>query len=298
MGAFGDHLRRERQSRNVSLEQIAEVTKISKRQLKALEDEEFHHLPGGIFNKGYVRAYCKFLGLDEERLIAEYLEAAGQTSAAAEVEHEVRPQPETRIALRVNPVAVAAMAGVLVIAGVAAGGWHFYRAHRQATRVASQAAAAVAPQSPAQQSPQPVKAESRSTRPAEVKSAESRRREHAEAKPETKIAVASPAVQTPLPTEIASAKPAAEAAPIELTVRAKDPAWVSIRSDGKVAMHGLMKPSDVKTVRASNQVVFWTGHAGDVQVSFNGKDVPLTGSPTAERVLVFNTRGLLPRSSP
>ncbi len=297
MGVFGDHLRRERQSRNISLDQIAQATKISKRQLQALEDEAFHQLPGGIFNKGYIRAYCKFIGLDEDRLVAEYLEAAGQGAAAAEVEREVTPQPDTHIAMRVNPVLVVALAGVLVVAGVAAGGWHLYRAHRQAAHP-NHVVAAVAPAAPVVQAPQAVKTEAPPTRTAEVKPAESRRHEHAEAKPETKIAVASTAVQTPPPTEIASAKPMADAAPIELTVRAKDPAWVSIRSDGKVAMHGLMKPSDVKTVRASNQVVFWTGHAGDVDVSFNGKDVPLTGNPTGERVLVFNTRGLLPRSSP
>ena len=67
MGTFGDKLRRERELRGVTLEEIAGATKIGTRALKALEDEHFEQLPGGIFNKGFVRAYAKFLGLDEEQ---------------------------------------------------------------------------------------------------------------------------------------------------------------------------------------------------------------------------------------
>ena len=58
MGAFGERLRREREMRNISLDEIAAVTKIGTRLLRALEDEQFDLLPGGIFNKGYVRAYA------------------------------------------------------------------------------------------------------------------------------------------------------------------------------------------------------------------------------------------------
>ncbi len=59
-------------------------------------------------------------------------------------------------------------------------------------------------------------------------------------------------------------------------------------------VRGIIKPPDVKTIRATSQVVFWTGNAGAVEVSFNGKNVPLTGGENDERVLVFNSRGLLP----
>jgi hypothetical protein len=44
-------------------------------------------------------------------------------------------------------------------------------------------------------------------------------------------------------------------------------------------------------------VVLWTGNAGDVEVSFNGKDVPLAGGQNDERLLVFNANGLLSRTA-
>jgi hypothetical protein len=84
------------------------------------------------------------------------------------------------------------------------------------------------------------------------------------------------------------------APPFEVMVRAKDRAWVSIKSDGRIMVRGIIKPPEIKTIRATDQVVFWTGNVGDVEVSFNGKNVPLSGGQNEERVLVFNARGLLP----
>jgi hypothetical protein len=84
--------------------------------------------------------------------------------------------------------------------------------------------------------------------------------------------------------------------PFEIIVKAKDRAWVSIKSDGKIMVRGIIKPPDVKTIHATDQVVFWTGNAGDVQISFNGRDVPLGGGQNEEKVLVFNSRGLLPQA--
>ena len=78
MGAFGERLRREREMRGISLEEIAAATKIGTRNLKALEDENFKILPGGIFNKGFVRAYARFLGISEEQAVADYLAACGE----------------------------------------------------------------------------------------------------------------------------------------------------------------------------------------------------------------------------
>ena len=70
MGSFGERLKREREMRGVSLDDIAEATKIGTRLLRALEDEQFELLPGGIFNKGFVRAYAKYLGLNEDEAVS------------------------------------------------------------------------------------------------------------------------------------------------------------------------------------------------------------------------------------
>src|SRR6266699_1954737 len=76
-GTFGDHLKREREMRGVSLDEISAATRIATRFLRAIEKEQWDQLPGGVFNRGFVRAVARYLGLDEEDIVAEYAAAAG-----------------------------------------------------------------------------------------------------------------------------------------------------------------------------------------------------------------------------
>jgi cytoskeleton protein RodZ len=71
-GTFGENLKREREMRGVSLEEIAAATRIATRFLRAIESEQWDQLPGGVFNRGFVRAIARYLGLDEESIVAEY----------------------------------------------------------------------------------------------------------------------------------------------------------------------------------------------------------------------------------
>jgi cytoskeleton protein RodZ len=78
MEHFGEALRCERQRRSVSLEDIAQTTKVTVRSLQALESDAFDQLPGGILSKGIVRSYVRFLGLDEGEWVERFLDASGQ----------------------------------------------------------------------------------------------------------------------------------------------------------------------------------------------------------------------------
>ena len=78
MGEFGKKFRKMRESKELSLDAVSNVTKISARMLQAIEEENFDRLPGGVFNKGFIRAYAKHLGLDSEQAVTEYLECLRQ----------------------------------------------------------------------------------------------------------------------------------------------------------------------------------------------------------------------------
>ena len=69
-GNFGERLKRERELREVTLEEITSATRIGPRFLEALENEEWEKLPGGVFNRGFVRSIARYLGLDEEAIAA------------------------------------------------------------------------------------------------------------------------------------------------------------------------------------------------------------------------------------
>jgi cytoskeleton protein RodZ len=332
VGSFGERLRREREMRGVSLDDIADATKIGTRLLRALEEEHFDLLPGGIFNKGFVRAYSKYLGLNEEEAVADYLEAAGETVPDPRVIAEQNSSridrsggesgPSRQAGFPIIPVLI-----LLLLIAAGAGGWQIYQERerdREAKRQAASAASSGGNTSPAASSPMAM------TTPSTVPDTGTNRvgPQSPTTTSATNVATANPGTTTTATdlnaagaksSEAPGAKQAGSssvlpstAAPgaashgtsvnsasalgtqtFEVTVRAKDSAWVSIKSDGKFAVRGIIRSPDVKSVRASDQVVVWTGNAGAVEVSFNGQPVPLAGGPNQEGVLVFDSRGVV-----
>ncbi len=77
MASIGQDLKRERELRGISLNEIADSTKINIRFLRALEEDRFDILPEQFFTKGIIRTYAKYLGLDEQGVINTYLESLG-----------------------------------------------------------------------------------------------------------------------------------------------------------------------------------------------------------------------------
>jgi cytoskeletal protein RodZ len=123
MSSFGETLRRERELRQISLREIAEATKINLRYLDALERDDFRHLPGGVFNKGFVRAYAQFIGIDAESMVTAYLEEDGRQQARASRVSGTPPAPEAPAPARsLGPrLWFAALVVVLILVLLAAG---------------------------------------------------------------------------------------------------------------------------------------------------------------------------------
>src|SRR5215471_17334792 len=122
MGAFGDKLRRERELRGITLAEISESTKMSKRWLQALEDEHFNQLPGGVFNRGFVRAYARFLGINDEQAVADYVAASNEQPPPADkfpldVHQIKKDSPPLNPRRSYVPVLLAILALVAVVGG-------------------------------------------------------------------------------------------------------------------------------------------------------------------------------------
>ena len=81
MSDFGNKFRSARESKGIKLEQIAQETRISARFLRAIEEEDFQVLPGGIFNRGFIRTLAQRVGLDPEAAVAEYRELTANVDA-------------------------------------------------------------------------------------------------------------------------------------------------------------------------------------------------------------------------
>jgi cytoskeleton protein RodZ len=79
---IGSELRRARLARRLSLDDIAHATKISPSVLRSLENNAFAKVPGGLFARGYLRAYATHVGLDPEPIVAAYRETFDPPAAA------------------------------------------------------------------------------------------------------------------------------------------------------------------------------------------------------------------------
>ena len=116
--SFGTWLRRQRELREISLREIADVTKISIRYLEALEQDRFDVLPAPVFAHGFLREYARYVGLDADEVVNSYL------TAQKEAEPDEEPDaPVVRKLDKKRPtgvlLALAAMVLLVIVAALA-----------------------------------------------------------------------------------------------------------------------------------------------------------------------------------
>lgn len=98
--------------RGVSLEEISAATRIAPRFLAALETEQWEQLPGGVFNRGFIRSVARYLGLDEDSLVAEYaLETRGRPDPGVVADPPEEPNRDRARILVVIVLALLILAG-------------------------------------------------------------------------------------------------------------------------------------------------------------------------------------------
>jgi cytoskeleton protein RodZ len=115
-GGLGEILRKQRKARGISLVEVAEHTKIGKKYLEALENEDYTVLPAETYTLGFLRAYARYLEMDDDDLIRHYREQRRLLHATAEPGSEVGG-----IKTEGNQSLWAPLLLVLVLAGLGAG---------------------------------------------------------------------------------------------------------------------------------------------------------------------------------
>jgi len=82
--SLGEKLREAREEREISISEVAEQTRISAIYLEAIERDDYGPLPGGIFNKGFIKSFAKCVGVDEAEALQDYARIAALQEAAEE----------------------------------------------------------------------------------------------------------------------------------------------------------------------------------------------------------------------
>ncbi|HRI02935.1 MAG TPA: helix-turn-helix domain-containing protein [Pyrinomonadaceae bacterium] len=86
---LGEKLRQAREDRGISLSEVAEQTRISPLYLESIENDDYRNLPGGIFNKGFIKTFAKYVGVDEQEAMTDYGQIVSASSGELD-EKELR----------------------------------------------------------------------------------------------------------------------------------------------------------------------------------------------------------------
>jgi cytoskeletal protein RodZ len=258
MGTFGESLRRERETRGITLEDISKATKISVRLLQAIENEDFSRLPGGVFNVNFVRQYARHAGMDEDRVVSEF---RALTTEPAEAAAPVSPTPEYDWdAERRGRIRTWATAAVVVI-GVAVGAYLWMQ------------------QKPAEPAPTPAPP------PVVVSSTPPPPEPKVEPPPPT------PKVEAPAPLP-AAAQPDDPNAPVRVELVATEMVWVTAAADGKPVFTTTLQAEQKRVATAQERVRIRVGNAGAIKAILNGQEQPPIGPAGHPRTVVFTPEGM------
>lgn len=243
LASFGEELRREREIRGISLKEIADATKISKRFLDALERNDHKTLPAPVFTRGFVREYARYVGLNAEEMVNRYnfaasrddrIEKPPQVEKYAQTPvRDIAPKPQPKrgippVYARVDRNLMAVALIVAALAGVA----YWAVKHRPAPPDA-ETSTAIEPVSSTAAIPPPL--------------------------PETK-----PARQ--------------DDSRLHLAVEVLDNAWVTLEADGKTVVNTEMARGERRNFEAAEAFRFRTiGNAAGIRLTLNGSVIPALG---------------------
>ncbi len=251
-------------------------------------------MPGGIFNKGFVRAYSRFLGLDEDQTIADYLQASGDALPAsnetAAREEGFRENAAHENVTRENKDKVSRLeasadapprqvpwgvfAGALLVVALALSFWsHRRREHtRQAARPTP---ATVATQVSGQVSSSDLPTTSSPTNGSPA-------------------GVPAPSVVPKTSHDLAPASPAAIPGEFTVVIQAREESWTTITADGKTISSDLLPADSEREIRGRKEIIVRTGNAGGVDFRFNGRKVDTGGDYGEVKTVTFGPHGILP----
>ncbi|HUF05308.1 MAG TPA: helix-turn-helix domain-containing protein [Aridibacter sp.] len=119
--SLGEKLRKAREERDISISEVAEQTRISALYLEAIENDDYKPLPGGIFNKGFVKSFAKYVGVDEGEALQEYSRIAASQEAQDPDRFE-KYKPEVLTDDRSGPSLLPTIIFAVIILGLLAWG--------------------------------------------------------------------------------------------------------------------------------------------------------------------------------
>lgn len=278
-------LSNERVKRGLSLQEVADRLKLSRKQLEAIENDEYDKLPGPAFARGFVRNYAKLLGLDVALLNASLDAHLPMPPVNPPVADTAPAAPAPAASSRspaVNPTLIKGALALLVLLLAAGVGYRLLTqgASTPATPpLATPAVESALPQAalnpePASSAAPVSAAPSVDSKPAELKPEPAKLEALAVAP--VKPAEVKPAEAKPTSTDTSTAQAAvSDTGAGELVLNAREKAWVSvIDAKGKKLLYGQVS-GEKRLGAGTPPYKLIIGNAPQVELNYKGQAVPL-----------------------
>jgi len=249
--SLGEDFQRAREAKGLTLEEAAARTRILPQYLKAVEENNYAHLPDEVFAKGFVRSYARILGLDEAAVVRKFDETGGQFYAKRAERETLRQQlEEEERRKQVNRNLVVGVVGVALLLLFALIG----RDRDRSVPVPN--SEPIPPASQQETAPPPPPAE-----PAEPVN-----------EPAPLLAPSQPEVER----NFSGALPLEGVAPdnrkkLVVDIEAVERCWVKVQIDRAAFQEALLYPGDRVRWKAQDRIALTLGNAGGVRVILNGK---------------------------
>ena len=246
----GYTLRQERERQNLSIEDIEQGTSIRALYIEAIENGEYDKLPGNVYTKGFIKNYAKFLELDADAMVKEFMADIAELSAtpqtpATEETPEKKPEPKP-VKQEKKPLGYSIqeknrsksgmliIAAVVLIAAIAGGAWSWL-----------------------------------SSSGGEVAKVDT---------PPPQVEPVQPVQPADNPEPVANANPVPKTEGVAVQARFNDRCWMLVTVDGVVVQEGVIEGGQTLSWEGKEQINFRLGNAGAVEFFQDGKSLGVQGA--------------------
>jgi cytoskeleton protein RodZ len=291
MESIGEFFRQVRETKGLTIDEVASKTRIRTDFVKALEDGNFAKLPDQVFARGFVRSYARSLGLDEDDAIHRFVQSAG-AYYDKQVERErlkVRQAEEER-KRQANRKAVAIAIGIAILTLIflLSREQSSLLVRRSSSDLPASASKRIAPPTPeSQNAPPSQQAEAvpptSKTKPSESSVVSAKASVGNNVEPVTSpasTASAVPELAAPASSSLGSDGPlggislegsGATDGQLALDLEATELSWVVVQVDGGSPQEALLRPGEKARWKGQDQFILTLGNAGGVKAELNGK---------------------------
>ncbi len=291
MESIGEFFRQVRETKGLTIDEVAAKTRIRTDFVKALEDGNFAQLPDQVFARGFVRSYARSLGLDEDDAIHRFVQSAGAYYDKQDERERLKVrQAEEERKRQANRKAVAVAIGIAILTLIflLSREQSSLLVRRSSSDLPSSASKRTVPPTPESQDA-PLSHPSESVLPApKAKPSES---PVVSAKPSVGSNVgqvtspasttsAVPELAAPVPSSLGSDGPlggislegsGATEGQLALDLEATELSWVVVQIDGGSPQEALLRPGEKARWKGQDQFILTLGNAGGVKAELNGK---------------------------